>query len=167
MKSQIVMIDNNDVVLVNNAGVFFLVSLVDLPVVQKNAWSVDHYGYLIGRAGNKVQKLHRVLLGLTKNDPVVVDHKNGNPLDNRRENLRICQQIDNVHNANRRTDNTSGYTGIDILENGKYRVRIMVAGERLTIGRFANFADAVAARRAAEEKFFGEFAPQYGVFSGK
>lgn len=84
----------------------------------------------------------------------VVDHINGNKLDNRKDNLRICTQSDNTKNHVIGKNNTSGYSGIIYNKDNKnWRVRI---GDK-EIGSFFNFEDAMIARKDAEEKYFGEY----------
>jgi hypothetical protein len=53
--------------------------------------------------------MHRDILGLLRDDPRVVDHIDGNPLNNCRANLRICTQAENTMNRRLDRRNTSGY----------------------------------------------------------
>lgn len=52
-----------------------------------------------------------------------VDHINGNPLDNRKENLRFCSRSENCRNSKIKSNNKSGFKGVDCLR-GKWRVTI-------------------------------------------
>ena len=54
--------------------------------------------------------MHREITNAPKG--MEVDHINGNPLDNRKENLRICTNQQNAMNRGKRSDNTSGYKGV-------------------------------------------------------
>ena len=57
--------------------------------------------------------LHRFILGLDKDNKSVVDHIDRNPLNNRKNNLRICTQVENQQNRIRvQSNNTSGYRGV-------------------------------------------------------
>ena len=90
----------------------------------------------------------------------ITDHANRDRADNRRCNLREATNSQNVANGGRRSNNTSGHTGVWWFGRKKRWVaNIMIDGKQKYIGRFVAFADAVAARRKAEVEYFGEFAP--------
>lgn len=90
----------------------------------------------------------------------ILDHANGNPLDNRISNIRIATRLDNCRNQKTPSVNTSGAMGVSRTRNGlKWRARINVNCQEVRLGHFASFDDAVRARLAAERKYFGEFAP--------
>lgn len=84
-----------------------------------------------------------------------VDHINGIKIDNRRVNLRVCTYAQNVHKGVLSGRNTSGVKGVYwSSRRNRWRVQITVDMERLTIGSFAAFHDAVAARKDAEAKYW-------------
>ena len=83
-----------------------------------------------------------------------IDHINGDGLDNRIVNLRDVPQKLNLRNCRARTDNTSGVTGVSWDKGkSKWAVRIYADGKSLFLGRFAEFEDAVKARKDAEPKY--------------
>lgn len=88
----------------------------------------------------------------------ILDHKNGDPFDNRLSNLRPCPQSKNAKNQRIRVTNTSGYTGIYKTPKGKWTANIWVDYGYKYLGTYATFEEAVAARKAGEAKYFGEFA---------
>ena len=93
------------------------------------------------------------------------DHKNRNPLDNRKANLRKTTHTQNMQNCSLRSNNTSGITGVDWHKKTlKWRARIVVNGVELLLGSYINFEDAVRARLQGEKKYFGEFAPQQHLY---
>jgi hypothetical protein len=99
--------------------------------------------------------LHRYIMGTPPG--VEIDHRDGNGLDNRRNNLRIASHAQNMRNRKVHVTNTSGYAGVDWDEGrGKWRVR--VSGRH--IGRFSKLQDAVDARHSAATQMHGEFARQ-------
>jgi hypothetical protein len=100
--------------------------------------------------------LHRVLLD---NPRGLIDHIDGNPLNNKRSNLRICTCAQNLHNRGKTRLNTSGYKGVswDVL-NKKWQVNIGVGGIRYKIGRFVTKEDAALAYNEAAIAMHGEFA---------
>lgn len=87
-----------------------------------------------------------------------VDHINGNTLDNRRSNLRICSHSDNRKNNKIYRNNTSGYPGISWLKRKKtWSSVIRVNNKKLWLGTFKNIIDAISVRKIAEKKYFMNF----------
>lgn len=128
--------------------------------VKKYSWCISKTGYPIANIGGKVTKLHRFLLGIEKQKEIV-DHINGNPLDNRRINLRICTCAENNRNCKLSKNNSTGHTGVSrIKSTGKFRARIMLDRKEIRLGHFDTYEEAVKAREQAEIKYFGEFAPR-------
>lgn len=96
---------------------------------------------------------------------IVVDHINGNPLDNRRQNLRFCTIQQN--NFNRRAvGGTSVYKGVRKTKSGKWSSAIRINGADTYLGTFASEEDAARAYDTAARVHHGEFAcvnfPQNG-----
>lgn len=108
--------------------------------------------------------LHREIMGL-KHAPRsagVVDHINGNRLDNRRTNLRVVTEAQNAHNRKDREGCTSRHRGVSWYappsrgtRSGRWRVQIMVNGKRTLVGLFRTEAEAAA----AAEAFYAEHMP--------
>lgn len=121
------------VALKTTKGIEFLIDNEDFEKVIKYTWCVSKTGYLVANIHNKVTKLHRYILDLKENDKVV-DHINHNKLDNRKNNLRVCSQIDNSRNLPQKKTNTSGFTGVRLLKNGKYKARIMYNRKEIHLG---------------------------------
>jgi hypothetical protein len=83
------------------------------------------------------------------------DHINGNCLDNRRGNLRVCTQAENKRNLSLSKRNSSGFKGVYwSKERNKWHVR---AGSK-HIGRYNNIIDAAKAYNQAAISMFGEYA---------
>lgn len=92
--------------------------------------------------------------------PDEIDHKNGIRSDNRMANLRLAHSQGNSQNCGISKNNTSGVTGVIWLKSrNRWQARIMVNRKTIYLGLYKNIDDAAAARRSAEEKYFGEFAP--------
>jgi len=88
------------------------------------------------------------------------DHVDGDGLNNQRDNLRPCSRAENMRNHKKYSNNTSGQTGVVWRRDlKKWQSRIDVDGNRFHLGYFEEFDNAVGARKDAEEKHFGEFAP--------
>jgi len=87
-----------------------------------------------------------------------IDHKNGVRSDNRFCNLRPASRSQNLQNLCIRSLNTSGVPGVGWdAERNKWTARITVNCIPMFLGRFVSFERAVEVRKAAEEKYFGEF----------
>lgn len=101
-------------------------------------------------------RLHQLLMNAPRGQ--FVDHINGNGLDNRLCNLRICNNNQNIRNSPRRADNTSGYKGVHQRPHGKWQARIVIDGKRKSLGHFDDPVSAAHAYDAAARKYYGEFA---------
>ena len=134
-----------------------LVDDEDYENVRQYPWSKNYLGYISGKVDGKRVYLHRLIMGYP--DGKVVDHINGDKLDNRKQNLRICTVRQNVMNSKTPKNNTSGHTGVSLRSDRKlYRANIMVNRRQIYLGSFERIEDAVLARKQAEVKYFGEFA---------
>lgn len=136
-----------------------LIDTADLELVTSKKWSATFTGshwYALARVEGKVQYLHRWLTSPEATQ--VVDHINGDTLDNRRSNLRICTHAENCRNhATLHNRNSTGYHGVSV-ESGKFQARIMLDGKSIHIGAFTTIEEAIAARDAAALELHGEFA---------
>lgn len=100
--------------------------------------------------------LHRLLLAAPPGKEV--DHINGEGLDNRRANLRICDGLQNRWNARTPRTNTSGYMGVQWRKRDqKWEARYRDNGKIVRVGYFATREEAAAAWRDAVTKARGEF----------
>lgn len=108
------------------------------------------------RSENKKQhiKMHRLILGAI--DPSIkVDHKDGDGLNNKRSNLRICTNAQNCMNSSTKRK----YKGI--RKNARcstWSARIMFNGKEIYLGSFSSQVEAVLAYNKAAIEYFGEFA---------
>jgi hypothetical protein len=113
-----------------------------------------HLGVQFG-AGNLFGKyLSRVLLSAP--DHLVVDHINGDSLDNRKNNLRLCTQQQNIENS---PGTLNRYLPKGVSINGNlYQARIRIDGVELYLGSYNSIKAADEAYKTAAEKYFGQFA---------
>lgn len=104
--------------------------------------------------------MHRIVMGLNKDDPIYVDHIHGIQTrnDNRKSNLRIATHSQNMMNVGIRRTNTSGVTGVDFVRcKNKWRSRISKNNVTYDLGLYDDFNDAVEVRKRSEEKYHKEF----------
>lgn len=90
--------------------------------------------------------------------PVISEHRNLNPSDNRWENLRPATHSQNGMNKPARSDNKLGVKGVIKTKSGKFQSEIGFAGKRVYLGLFSTLAEASAAYDAAADVHHGEFA---------
>jgi len=101
--------------------------------------------------------LHREVMGVGGDG--LVDHINRNPLDNRRENLRVATFSQNATNATR-APGKSLFRGVTAYrcKGFPFRAQIRVNGKFHHLGGFASAEDAAHAYDRAAIKLHGEFA---------
>lgn len=127
------------------------ISWWDTRYANKEAFTINSHGYLVGTV-DKVRLLkHRVLWAMKHNYwPEEIDHINRDPLDNRLDNLREVTRLDNQRNMTKMRSNTSGRTGVYYHKRDKLWVAYIGSDKRL--GYFNDYNLAVEARELAEEK---------------
>ena len=147
-----------EVKVITKKGEQILIDAEDFDKVKRYCWCISKTGYPVANVKGKVTKLHRYILGLS-NPNIIVDHKNRNKLDNRKINLRICTILENSRNTTKSKNNKTGYLGISFAGKNKFRARIMVNGKEIRLGHYEKIEDAIKARKEAELKYFGDYAP--------
>jgi hypothetical protein len=145
-----------------NSSLKAIVDDCDYPLVCAYRWGLGHKGTCVEttmpNTGNVSIRLHRFLLGLVPHDGILVDHENMNPLDNRRQNLRIGTKGQNIVNSKRRAHKQScTFKGV-FPARDRWRVIVVSGGERLNIGSFATPEEAAKMYDIAALFEFGDFA---------
>lgn len=101
--------------------------------------------------------MHRELMNPPEG--MEVDHINGNGLDNRKANLRVCTKEENQQNSKKRTGKSSSFKGVCWDSSGrKWRARITVDKKHLQIGQFEMELKAAEAYDKEARYYFGAFA---------
>jgi hypothetical protein len=142
-------------------GQFALVDDIDYKHFNQWKWHAQKKGstyYAVRTEGSVFKKrfiMHREIVNAPKG--MDVDHHNGNGLDNRRANLRICTRAQNL--SNRYNKNVSGYKGVVWQEHArKYKAQITRNSKVAHLGYFDNPIEAAQAYDRAAKEYFGEFA---------
>ena len=127
-------------------------------------------GYVAGRtSSNTYQQVciegkrylsHRLaFLYMTGMIPTEVDHKNGDPSDNRWANLRGTTRSGNSRNRRRSKNNTSGVKGVSLVKStGRWGVTLYINGKNRNLGTYDDIELAEFIAQEAREKYHGEFA---------
>lgn len=140
----------------------------DFKKIINYTWYLDKDGYAIGctrRDKNGKQKnfkMHRIILNCLTKEDIIIDHINRNKLDNRKENLRICTQIQNSRNKEVNYNKESSiYKGIYKNKNKQYNswiVRIGYNGKQLTLGSYLSEIAAANCYNYYAKLFYKDFA---------
>lgn len=101
--------------------------------------------------------MHRFLMNSPEG--LTVDHINGDSLDNRKINLRVCTLAENLRNKNIGKNNTSGFKGVG-WHKGKQRwwAQVKLNGKKAYYQHFKDKEDAIEAYKRESRNYFGEFA---------
>jgi hypothetical protein len=142
----------------------------DYDKIKDYCWFYDKKGYVTAteKKTKKTIFLHVLIMSPVPNG-MIVDHKqhpprNGHKKDNRKENLEIKTQSQNMMNASLSSNNTSGVKGVSWSnKEQRWKVRIGINNKQIYIGTFINKQDAIDARKKAEEKYFGKY--NYDVYN--
>ena len=106
--------------------------------------------------------MHRVILGLEQG--TLCDHRNHDGLDNRRQNLRPCNDSQNAGNKRKHLGASSQLKGVDWHKSSrKWRAQIRINGRSKHLGCFTSETAAAAAYDRAALIHFGEFALTNGM----
>jgi len=132
----------------------------DFELVSKYNWSLygkDNKFYAENKSSDIYLIMHRLIMNAPPGQ--MIDHINGNGLDNRKENLRFCSKKENAWNQELRSDNTSGYKGVSWDKaKKKWMATIKVNYKRIFLGYYKIKEDAAIAYNNAAIKYFNEFA---------
>lgn len=107
--------------------------------------------------------LHRYLMGVHEEEysiKKVVDHINGDKLDNRIQNLRVCEHKDNMKNIRK----GSKVIGVSQLKNGKWAARIMHNYKGMHLGYFDTEQEAIIARLTKEFELCDDYGPNKDLY---
>jgi hypothetical protein len=145
----------------NNKNGECKLDLADLELVIGHKWVKDKQGYVITAIKDQDGKKHRTTMHrllLCPKDEQLVDHVNQDKSDNRRFNIRTCTKSQNEINKPKRSNNTSGVKGVG-RKGGKtgWYAELVLNGKKVVREYCDTFEEAVAIRKEAEIKYFGEF----------
>lgn len=138
----------------------FIIDLDDINKVKYHKWRKSHDHIVTGLPSKGQQRdLSHVILNFNaKISDLVVDHINGNPNDNRKSNLRIITQAENVRNKCLCSNNTSGFNGVSFDKSrNAFASEIRIDRKRVHFMRQKQKEYAVYQRLIAEKILYKEF----------
>lgn len=170
--------DNEDLIKIQlTQGMVAIIDKEDYGKVCSYKWfavrSRGNYYAAAHGVNRETIKMHRVIMGVV-NSKIICDHKDHNGLNNRKENIRICSNSENVKNTTSRKNTTSKYLGVCYkptrkrkLKSGHYSIseytkkwvaQIQCNGKKFFIGRFLEEKQAALAYNKAATEKFNDFA---------
>jgi hypothetical protein len=123
----------------------------DFEFLNKNKWCLNTGGYARCSKNNKQVLMHRFLMNFPTKE-YVVDHIDGNKLNNQKSNLRICSQSQNLQ---KKITNDKGFQK---NKAGRYQSRIRNNYKIICLGTFDTKNEAIKAYNNAAKNIYGEFA---------
>lgn len=126
---------------------------------ERSKYYVIRQVWIKDQKRDSTESMHRFILNAKKGQ--FVDHINGNTLDNRKDNLRICTHSENVRNRVMDYNNKSGFKGVYRTfagKNWRFVARISLNNKIIRLGHYSTAIEAAKAYNEAAIKYHGEFA---------
>lgn len=144
-----------------SAGYNTMVSDEDFDWLSRHKWSAEKMRggkvYAVRVDKGKRIKMHRFILDAPSG--IEVDHKNGNSLDNQRDNLRLATHHQNSMNVPKKNRGRSRFKGVSWRADRKTWVaHINFKQKQIYLGSFHNEITAAAAYNEAAKEWYGEWA---------
>lgn len=130
-----------------------IIDIQDVLACSKHKWYLGQKGYVTSRIDGKLVYLHKYLTGFN-----LTDHRDGNPLNNTRENMRESTHLENMFNRKGRIA-TSKYKGVWLdKRRGTWQSGFRFLKKYYHVGSFINEEDAFEAYKLKSQAIAGELA---------
>jgi len=134
----------------------------DASRVNEHRWHTNKDGYAITNIRYKGKRtsisMHRYIMGCVPRDKKELDHISGDKLDNRKENLRFVEHIQNTWNTSKRITASCNYKGITKNRYGGFDSQITINGKTIFLGSYKDEQRCAKIYDIASALFHGEFA---------
>ncbi len=145
----------------DDGKLIWLDNVCRVKVKDKVAGTLGTNGYRTVTIAKHKYLAHRLVWILLKGtEPIFIDHINQNKLDNRIENLRSVEILQNRQNLKAHKNNTIGFGGINKVAN-KYIATLSYKNNKQTLGSFDTLEEAISMRLTAMDSF--GFSPNHGT----
>lgn len=146
--------------------VYAMIDLVDYKRIKNHTWGITKHGYIVTcdtqreffpDRTSREAKLAHVIMNCNPNGDrnITVDHKDRNKLNNRKENLRVCSDLENKQNKGKYRNNKSGYKGVSWSTREKrWLVVVDAYGKDFYVGRFLDKEKAAEAYNKKRKELF-------------
>lgn len=145
--------ENSVYVTLTNTRNVMICDIDDWERLKEYTWH-ERNGYALSSSKGKPERFHRKVKLCPKG--YEIDHINRNPLDNRKDNLRIVTRKANSLNKDKYISNKSGRIGV-YSYHGRYIAEIYVDGKKMYLGCYGTKEEAIKSREEAEEKYAKPF----------
>jgi hypothetical protein len=118
-----------------------MIDTFNIPLVRKHKWYLGSSGYAVSTSGRHIMLMHRLI----NNTPegYLTDHINRNKLDNRKVNLRTCNESENMENRDMLATNTAKVKGVYFHKaTGKWTAEKIYKGKRYYFGLYDTMDEA-------------------------
>ena len=133
-----------------------IIDAEDVEKIKGYKWCFGQ-GYAVTNTGGWFRHIQHLILGIEPSRTRIVDHRDRNPLNNRKSNFRFCTQAENLSNRPKPKNNTSGFKGVR-KHRKKWQARIVINQTTTYLGTFKTRLEAAKAYNIACLKYHGEFA---------
>lgn len=163
MKNKI-LIESDEISLIFIKGIAIKVDTDNLDLIRQYSWHIkkskDSKDYVRAsfteNGKTKRITLHRLIMNAKSDE--MIDHIDGNTMNNMKCNLRKCNKNQNMWNRQKHKTAQSIFKGVRITEYGTYRARISYNNKRMELGTFKTESEAAKAYDKKAKELFGEFA---------
>lgn len=129
----------------------------DYDFLSQWRWLMNPAGYVVRYEDQRQVPMHRVILGAEPGKEV--DHRDGDPLNNQRSNLRLCTHAENMKNRAAHRGSVSRFKGVyPDPRRSVWRAQIRSNGSKASLGTFTREEDAARAYDEAALRLHGDFA---------
>ena len=135
-----------------------IIDTEDIEIIKMSTWSLSNGRHTQYCKSNELGPLHRLIMQVSDSN-IIIAQINQNGIDNRKCNLRICTNQENICNCEIPKNNKSGCKGVYwAKDKQKWTVQITINNKTKYIGRYNTLEEAINARREASKQYYGKFA---------